>query len=332
MKIFCLFILIPFFFTESAFSYFIEKGDDLGSILYNQGYGPLWGKAGYVKKTIELNKKQIKKKGDLIYLGEEIELPLIPEIENRQIIKSEFLEEVIPEKSTETKKENEAEVHYHFSSEFNFGQYYLYSKFKTSFDNGESTLKTDSLSPLSLKLEAKILEYEQLFHISSQLFFSKNKSSKITGNSLNEQREINYPLEFFVNVKFRKMIKEGVPSISIGIERENIMSYGTVSLDTGSPLSVKLNKINSMTLGFWYQRKMDLMIFETAFDFIYALPYVTDKQKYPEFKKIYSELRFTPVLSKWSFHFLYQKYLMSDIDGASDINKFGAGVSYFFSL
>lgn len=50
------------------FYYKIEKGDELGSIMYSLGFSPLWGENGFVQKIVELNNVAVKENGDLVFI------------------------------------------------------------------------------------------------------------------------------------------------------------------------------------------------------------------------------------------------------------------------
>ncbi len=62
--------------TASALEYSVKEGDTLSEILSRFNLYPLYGKNGFVKKTIHMNKSKIKKNGSFIRVGTLIELPM----------------------------------------------------------------------------------------------------------------------------------------------------------------------------------------------------------------------------------------------------------------
>lgn len=61
-----------------SFYYKIEKGDELGSIIYSLGFSPLWGENGFVQKIVELNNVAVKENGDLVFPSDKLILPMRP--------------------------------------------------------------------------------------------------------------------------------------------------------------------------------------------------------------------------------------------------------------
>jgi hypothetical protein len=62
--------------AEEYIHYQVKKKDYLSSILYSLDIAPIYGKKGYLKKVIALNKKKVKKHGDVILEGTDLLLPL----------------------------------------------------------------------------------------------------------------------------------------------------------------------------------------------------------------------------------------------------------------
>ncbi len=61
--------------TALASSYQIKKGDTLSDILFKKKLKPIYGKNGYLKKTIQFNKSIIRKNGSFIRIGDIIQIP-----------------------------------------------------------------------------------------------------------------------------------------------------------------------------------------------------------------------------------------------------------------
>jgi LysM domain len=70
---------------ENFIHYKVEKHDTLGNILKNHKLKPIYGKNGSIKKFLKLNPKKNKARGNLIYPGEDIILPISKDIENEKI-------------------------------------------------------------------------------------------------------------------------------------------------------------------------------------------------------------------------------------------------------
>lgn len=88
-KLYCILILLNFGVINSAssrevgspyleYSYVIQSGDEIGSLLYSMGFSPLWGRDGFVQKIIELNQGIVQKNGDLYFPTDELILPTRP--------------------------------------------------------------------------------------------------------------------------------------------------------------------------------------------------------------------------------------------------------------
>jgi len=63
---------------SDPYVYVIQKGDDLGSLMFSMGLIPLWGDLGFVQKIINLNQVVIQKNGDLIFPSDKLTLPTKP--------------------------------------------------------------------------------------------------------------------------------------------------------------------------------------------------------------------------------------------------------------
>lgn len=70
----------------SALEYTVKTGDTLSEILSSFNLSPLYGKNGFVKKTIRLNKGKIKKNGSLLAIGTVLELPAESRIEEKNVL------------------------------------------------------------------------------------------------------------------------------------------------------------------------------------------------------------------------------------------------------
>jgi hypothetical protein len=66
---------VAFAMTALASSYQIKKGDTLSGILFKKKLKPIYGKNGYLKKTIQFNKSIIRKNGSFIRIGDIIQIP-----------------------------------------------------------------------------------------------------------------------------------------------------------------------------------------------------------------------------------------------------------------
>lgn len=316
LKIYFILILTLFIYSANTFPHIVEKGEDLGTILFNQGIGPLWGKNGYVKKTIELNKNLIKKDGNLIFRGEEIKLPEFP------IYKAELKS---PNDILIGNEENI--ITNDFSSySLNLSYYYLPSTLLTSFNNGQSTLKTKLLSPYSFNFKGILKKYKH--QIVANIFLSKNKSFMSTDKSSGNKTIVTHPFEYFINLKLRKKIISNLPAFSVGFENENMMLYNTNELSEEKPLTAKSNNINSITFGLWEHREFNSIGLEMTFNFVYSPMKIYNSKTSREFQKIFSELKIYPISPKWSFNLIYQRYTFKDSDSVSQIDKLGTGISY----
>lgn len=56
-------------------SYKVKSGDQIGKVLHDLGFSPLWGSKGYVEKTVRLNAGRIKKSGNFVRSGVRIYFP-----------------------------------------------------------------------------------------------------------------------------------------------------------------------------------------------------------------------------------------------------------------
>jgi len=57
--------------------YTVQRGENIGQILYKLNLSPLWGRQGYVQKTIELNSHLLNKDGNIVLSNVVIKIPVI---------------------------------------------------------------------------------------------------------------------------------------------------------------------------------------------------------------------------------------------------------------
>lgn len=95
---------------EDVVFYEVQQKDTLGSILQNAGLTPLWGKNGYVKKTIELNAGKLDKNGNIVLTNSILKIPkaLLSEtkISTLDTVQNREISEVKKEESTDHLKAN----------------------------------------------------------------------------------------------------------------------------------------------------------------------------------------------------------------------------------
>ena len=66
--------------TQQNYTYIVQRGDNLGSIMFSIGLLPIWGDSGFVQKTFKLNNSLVKNDGNIIYPGQQLLLPDKPRL------------------------------------------------------------------------------------------------------------------------------------------------------------------------------------------------------------------------------------------------------------
>lgn len=69
------FISIQAYSLEEVTYYEVRQKDTLGTILQNAGLTPLWGRKGFVQKTIELNAGKLDQNGNIVYTKTVLKIP-----------------------------------------------------------------------------------------------------------------------------------------------------------------------------------------------------------------------------------------------------------------
>jgi hypothetical protein len=156
IKIFTIIGTVVLALTAVASSYKIKEGDTLSGVLFQSNLGPLYGKNGFVNKTISLNKSMIKGDGSFIRIGDTIQIPdgeegfihsITKSVEVAKPITTQTQNEVVEQAQINEKKSLPelslpASLHRYPSDEYP----YSYFKFSPYF----SFLKIDSTNRTNL--------------------------------------------------------------------------------------------------------------------------------------------------------------------------------------
>lgn len=143
-----LYLALGGFFSLSLFAspYEVREGEQLGLILRSHGYTPLWGKDGFVKKTLELNPEKIKEKGNFIARKAFIKLP-VQDKANR----GNPLQQIIEIKHSAPQVIHRKQEHLSVTASFSTKVMYLDSTDKTP--GSKETLKNDAAPGFSASVD-----------------------------------------------------------------------------------------------------------------------------------------------------------------------------------
>jgi hypothetical protein len=75
--------------AKNIIHYQVQSGETISSILFNRSLSPLWGRHGYVEKVYALNKRHIKKNGQ-VFFGQRIRISAGCEINAKSLVSSEI--------------------------------------------------------------------------------------------------------------------------------------------------------------------------------------------------------------------------------------------------
>nr|BDT27846.1 hypothetical protein BHI3_13120 [Bacteriovorax sp. HI3] len=191
-KILFLISFVPLAGSAAGVAYQVKEGESLSEILYKHNLKPLYGKNNYIQQTLKLNQEKIQDRGNLIFKGHYILLPVNP---NDASVESPS----IPQEVVENKigKEDKNPVGYHII--MGVGTYISHLDGMTNNSSSKGKLTSSLNYQVSLQGEVKKTDhsiflrtqYDQL-KFQNSLWSSRKKNLNTFEIALGAKRDFSY--------------------------------------------------------------------------------------------------------------------------------------------